>query len=258
VRVTTVAAGERLRPALLRCLGDGRSDLLPVEHRRTPDEVDAQVEELSRVQRLVHLAARMTDDDVRALAERIKRDNVSTYEEALTHLARQHGCYRAEGRLGNNDIRSDIRDAAKWSAASIANTYNYELARAIRRVGEEVPTANRHVYAYRLFHAPDSWGRRYAASKAEQVAQFERWQAINLAIGHFYQFNAVGEQYAEVRPYDTLCPACAGYVAGNPYPSVEALYRNVVLPAHLGCPHYGAAVGGRVAAGECEELWLGQ
>jgi hypothetical protein len=258
VGVKTVAASERLRPALLRHLEAGNLEALPVEYRRTPDEVDAQVEQLTRVQRLVHLAARMTDDDERDLAGHLKRDNVLTYEEALTQLARQHGCHMAEGHLGNNDVRRDIRDAADWSAASVVNTYNYELARAIRSVGEGAPTANRHVYAYRLFHAPDSWGRGYAAQKAEQVAQFERWQAINLAIGHFYQFNDVGEEYAEVRPYDTVCPACAEYVAGNPYRSIAELYRRTILPAHLGCPHYGAAVGGRVASGECEELWLGQ
>ncbi|MFA4973442.1 MAG: hypothetical protein WC683_12560 [bacterium] len=213
------------------------------------------VDSMTDVQRLVHLAARHTEDHVRVRRETMIRATRDVYGEAIRQEVIHIGCpdpgrvYLREG--------AELRRMAEHInevASGIENTYNYDLARAILQIGAETPTANRWVYAYRL----NGWEAERMAAKEPFIAETEYGWTVNAAKEAFWANNAQIRAAAEVVPYPTVCPICAEYVAGNPYPSMEALYRRCSLPAHPRCPHHGSPLlDRRLTRDECRDLWIG-
>lgn len=215
----------------------------------------AEVDQMTDVQRLVHLAAREVADDERAWRNRIFADVRGEYESALRHEVQAVGCLDP-GRvvLQEGAELKAVAERAAESARSIVNTFNYDLARAIRQIGQEAPRANRYVYEHRL----SVWQAERKEGKDQQITDAELGWAVNRAKEAFHQYNAEIAARAEVVPYPTACPVCAEYVAGNPYGSMDELYRRCVLPAHIGCPHHGRPLLDRkLTREECAGLWIG-
>jgi hypothetical protein len=213
------------------------------------------LDEMSDVEKLVHLAHRWTADDEELWADRLFRNNRKTYTDALDEEAAAWGCYPPPASLTRGPILKAIREEADESGRSIVGTFNYDLALAIRRIRRETPTANRHVYAYRL----RAWMQERARWKKPQIGMIETFKTVNRAQDDFYRFNDLPQEGAEVVPFSTVCEICAEYVAGNPYRSMQELLRRCRLPAHHNCPHYGRVIPARrLTRQECRELWMGE
>lgn len=178
-----------------------------------PRDWRSAVAEMTRVQRLVHLAMRRTLDDEERVRAELLRQRRAFYEDELTDQAARVGCPGRRGRLGEGPILSELNEASRDDAASIVNTYNYDLAAAIRQVHAETPTANRWVYAKRL----GAWESKRADWKDPQIAQYTEMSARSLAQQHFHRFNAtIG--FAELMPKTAVCPVCKGWVARGEVP----------------------------------------
>lgn len=211
----------------------------------------AMVDDLSDVGRLVHLAMRQDAYDVDRIRGELLRQRRRYYEAELTAQAQRIGCRGQVGRLGNGAILSELNDLSQRDAASIVNTYNYDLAVAIRYIRAEVPTANRYVYAKRL----GEWEQKRASWKNEQIAQYTEGSARAKAQQDFYQNNhAFG--VATLQPTQAVCPICQGWVARGEVPLNVA--QNNPPPYHPNCPHGWSVSYEKIPPDQCRYLWVGQ
>ena len=210
---------------------------------------------MTRVQKLVHLAYRRDSTYIREMGDSLFHRLRDAYQETLRREAIAIGC-PDPGPVWVNEGPglSALRQRADWAAESVANTYNYDLAVEIHHIRQETPTANRNVYAFRLLQ----WETERARWKNPQISLTETFWAINYAKEEFHRFNVIDVSYAEIRPFNTVCPICAELVSANPYPSVAAIFVETLLPVHANCPHYAhAVVGTKPTTMECKDLWLG-
>lgn len=213
------------------------------------------VNQMSYVQRLVHLAFRQVDADVREWRNQLFGVMRAAFAEAIQAEIVAVGCPNP-GRIvvrEGAELRI-IAHRAQTVAEGIVNTYNYDLAHEILRIGEEVRTANRNTYTARLYR----WDAARKGWKYAQIAETETAWAINMGKDAFHTYNSDIPAQAEVVPNKTQCPICAEYVRGNPYPSMAELYRRCILPAHPYCPHHGRVIpSGKPSPETCRQLWRG-
>ena len=209
-------------------------------------------ENASRVMRLVHLAARGDSVDVEEWRGRLLRMSREAYDDELAVQAAKVGCKGRYGRLGNNEILSDINARCEEWAGGIVNTYNYYLAGAIANIRSEVPTANRHVYASRL----RTWEEHYWSWKLPQIVEYTTGRARARAQQDFYRFNASLIGHATLQPRTAVCPVCKGWIARGKVPLRVAL--NNPPPYHPSCPHYWYTSPQKVNERDCANLWMGE
>lgn len=209
------------------------------------------VDQMADVGRLVHLAARQDPYDEDRIRSELLRQRRMFYEAELTHQAAKVGCPGRVGRLSNGAILSELNEMCQRDAKSIVNTYNYDLGIAIQHIRAQVPTANRHVYAYRL----KAWDASRSAWKNDQIQQYTENSARAKALQDFYQYNSnIGT--ATLVPKTAVCPVCIGWVARGEV-SIRTATNNPP-PYHVNCPHAWSTNPGKVAALECVNLWVGQ
>jgi len=227
-------------------------------NRATQADWVALVAEMSDVQRLVHLTGRMTAFEERDLADRLFAEGKMAYQDALDAEALKLGCPGGANISAGPEL-SALRARADWAAASVTNTYNYNLAREIISIGEDVPTANRHVYAWRLYGSDTSWDKGYWTDKATEIAQVEMMTVINAGIADFHDRNGhLFEATAKILPYFAVCDLCQEMVDGNPYTTVAEVFRKYILPPHPSCPHHCQAMPkDKLTSRECADLWMG-
>lgn len=209
-----------------------------------------RVDDLPNVGKLVHLAMRMTEDDVTRMTGELTKQRRLVYEDEITIQAERVGCGGRRGRLTTGPSLSALREQSQKDATSIVNTYNYDLAMAVEHIRSQVPTANRHVYAKRL----QEWEQTRAAWKKGQIEQFTTGTARALAQQDFYRFNNL-EGYANLEPTEAVCPVCIGWVKKGDVDLREA--QNHPPPYHVNCPHIWATYPGKVPKRECPNLWVG-
>lgn len=218
------------------------------------------VDAMTDVQRLVHLGGRMDQADRDEFQKRRFDQARETWKQAMQQEVNRWGCAgtKALPPSGGQEL-SDIKDRTDFAADSVTGTYNLNLAKEIIRIGQDTPTANRHVYAYRLFYTPGGWDARYWAAKEVEVAQNESMVHINAAIEAFYNRNGdLLQPEANVVPFTAAEEVCQGIVDGNPYRSVQVVYQKFDLPVHPNCPHTAQAVADkRLSPSVCRELWVG-
>lgn len=232
------------------------------EERATPAQWKKLVQGMSKVQKTVHLAGRWVADDRKELAGRLFREGRETYRQSLQNEVNRLGCggHKALVPAAGPELKA-LRERADWAAGSVGGTYNLNLARAILHIGETTPTANRHVYAHRLFYGQDAWDKKYWDAKSVEISQVETMTSVNAGVADFYARNGdIIMPKAVVRPYVAVCPICIEMVAGNPYDSVDEVFRQWELPAHINCPHFCDVLveGRRLTRDECSRLWVGQ
>lgn len=209
-----------------------------------------RVDEFSNVMKLVHLAMRRDFVDEEQIRTELLEQGRRAYEDELTLQAKRMGCDRV-GQLLNGPILSELNETYTQHAASIANTYNYDLAAQVEVIRREVPTANRHVYAYRL----RQWDEVRAAFKNEQIGQVTENYARSLAMQHFYQYNgSVGT--AVLQPGSAVCPVCQGWIDRGEVPLPVAMGNPP--PYHPSCPHYWETAPGQRDTDACALLWMGE
>jgi hypothetical protein len=176
------------------------------------------------------------------------------YEDELNRLAAQVGCTGTRrARVIAGPILNELNEQSKQEAASIARTYNRDLARAIAAIRAETPTANRNLYARRL----QEWDEARQRWKTPQIGMNLRSSAIQKAQDDFMRFNNVRGAEARMVPRIGVCPICqrlinlgwvdAGTVRSNP------------APIHVNCPHtWEWRKLDKLNAEECQDLWLGE
>lgn len=220
----------------------------------TESEVRREIEKLSPVGQLVHLAMRYNIDTEEALRSSMLKERRRIYEEELNSLAIQVGCTGARrARVTSGPVLTALNDASKIEAASITRTYNRDLARAIAAVRAETPTANRYVYARRL----SAWDETRQQWKTPQIGMHVRTSAIQQAQADFRRFNNVRGAQARMVPRVGVCPICQGLINMG---WVDASVADAnPAPIHVGCPHtWEWRKLDRLTPTECQDLWLGE
>jgi len=216
-----------------------------------PLDWTALVAQMSNVQKLVHLAMRRDPLDEDRIRTELLQQRRRAYEDELMIQAARVGCPGRSARLENGAVLTALNEMCERDAVSIANTYNYRLGGAIRRIFEEVPTANRHVYAKRL----QVWEAERDEWKVYQIAEYTEGSTRAIAQSDFYRFNgAFGT--AVLEPVEAVCPVCQGWVARGEVPLREA--TNNPPPYHPNCPHGWRTMPERVAEEDCPLLWMGE
>lgn len=218
---------------------------------KAPREPQDLIDQMSRVQIIVHLAMRWVTDDVERIRSELLRQRRTYYEAELTAQAARAGCLSRRGRLSEGLELTELNEMSQADAASITNTYNYDLARAILDIGAETPTANRWVYANRL----QAWETERAAWKQAVIAQYTELTARSKAQSDFYKYNTNLIGVAILEPRVAVCPVCQGWIDRGEVP-LEIATANPP-PYHVQCVHAFSCDPQRVAKRECLELWMG-
>lgn len=211
------------------------------------------VSDFSRVMKLVHLAMRMDQSDVQALAVELFNEKRQAYKDALEVEAANVGCAGRKAVVPQ-DRMAEMREEANTEAAGIINTYNYDLALAVRSIRAETATANRNVYAKRLA----DWEASRNEWKSKQIALWNIVKWADTAQADFLNYNRdiIGEGgYAIVEPQNTaVCAICQYWVKQGKVKIDET--RRQQWPAHLNCPHHWVYHYRKVKV-DCAELWVG-
>jgi len=215
-----------------------------------PRRWEGIVDSLSPVQKLVHLAVRLDVVEEERIRGELLKMRRRAYEDELTIQARRVGCPSRRGRLTAGPSLTALNDMSRIDAASIANTFNYDVAIAIENIGIEVPTANRNVYVKRL----SEWEARRDRWKSAQIAQYAEGTARSLAQADFAEFNDL-EGYAVLLPKAAVCPVCIGWVKRGQVPLKVAM--NNPSSFHPMCPHIWETRAGQVPKLACPDLWMG-
>jgi len=207
---------------------------------------------MTRVQALVHLAARYDSVD----EERIRADLLSirrkAYNDELEIQAGKVGCLGLRGRLSNGNILSALNDVSKADAVSIANTYNYYLALEIIRARQANIYGNRYYYAKWI----REWQPTYWAWKDRQILTTTVATARKMALQDFYTYNGGIMGTAKLEPRTAVCPICQGWIARGVVALRVAL--NFPPPYHISCPHFFTVRAKHVTKEDCELLWMGE
>lgn len=209
------------------------------------------IDDMSNVQRLVHLAARWDIVDEENWRGEILRKMRTAYDEELTIQAARVGCSGRRGHLRNGPLLSALNDKAREHAASIVNTYNYDLALFILNVGRQTPTANRFVYAKRY----RDWAAARASWKTPQINLMSMTWARTKAQQDFVDQNG-RRGTAQLTPRTAVCPICQGWINRGRVPINVAM--NNPPPYHQGCPHVWSLDSGKVLRDQCVDLWMGE
>lgn len=188
----------------------------------------AAVDDLSDVGKLVHLVMRQDPYSISRVKNELLRDRRRYYEAELTDQARRVGCPGQVGRLTNSNILSELNLESARDATSIVNTYNADLASAIRYIRAETPTANRYVYAKRL----GAWEQKRSSWKNNQIAQYTEGSARAKAQQDFHRNNGTFG-VAVLLPKRAICPICIGWVNRGEVPLNIA--TNNPGPFHPNC-----------------------
>jgi len=211
----------------------------------------ALTDQLSDVQKLVHLAVRMDQYDRDALALELTRSMRRAFEDELSIQANRIGCPSRSGRLNNSPILSQLNETARAKADSIVATFNYDLAAQVVQIKSNAPKANRNVYASQL----RAWDARRNSWKSAQIAMDSDGTARSLAQQEFYAHNGRGGA-ARLLPGKAVCPVCQGWINREEVPLAVA--QSNPPPYHPNCPHYWATKPDKWPEGTCAILWMGE
>jgi len=211
----------------------------------------ARMEEFSPVMKLVHLAMRKDDVDEDETRTKLLKEGRRLFEDELTMQAARGGCPGRRGLLRNGPILTELNNVYTDHAKSITNTYNYDLAAQIAQIRQDVPTANRHVYAKRLRR----WDEQRAELKTPVISQMTEAVARSLAQEAFYDHNGMSG-YAELMPKTAVCPVCQGWINRGHVPLNVAMGHPP--PYHIRCPHFWQTRPGQRTEDECRLLWMGE
>ncbi len=212
---------------------------------------EERIDELSNVQRLVHLAMRKDMVDEEAIRGELLKSRRRAYEQELTILARGAGCEERRGRLTAGEALDELNDESRGDSASVVNTFNFDLAVAIQAIGAQFPRANRHTYAKHL----QTWDENRNKWKVPQIATWTEGSARSRAQADFVRLNGI-EGVAVLVPEHAAEHICQGWINRGRVPLREAMLNRP--PYHLGCIHIFEILADQVVEAECDELWVGE
>jgi len=209
---------------------------------------------LTDVQRLVHLAMRLTDPDVEEMYSFLFNRGRLIYEDTLNKMAEQIGCPGKKARLTNSAVLNELSLLYRSHATSIIATYNYDLVGALIGIYKQNPYSNRYTYAKYI----TEWEEQRKDWKAPQIALMTAQYAQNMAIGHFALYNQFNIGYGTFDgPDDEItCPICKDLLDRNPYSLAHFHYLEV--PVHVNCRHHLKLHLQKATPEQCQRLWMGE
>lgn len=219
----------------------------------TARQIREAIERLTDVQKLVHLAYRLTDPDVEELYEYLMREGRRVYTETLEQMAGQLGCPERKANLTNSYVLSELSLLYRSHATSIVATYNYNLVSALEEIYEQNKYANRHYYAKFV----REWEEARIDWKGPQITLVTTQFAKNMAVQHFTAFNPITGYALFDGPDDELtCKICKELLDRNPYTLERVKYLEV--PVHPNCRHNIKIIADSFPKAWCPRLWMGE
>lgn len=221
--------------------------MLTLEAKAHPTWQQVVSDNLSPVQRLVHLAMRYDSEMTGSIRGELTRARLRAYNDELSIQARRAGCTR-QGEMTAGPALSELNEMSKEDAEAMERQYNLDLAGAIAQIGKDTPSANRNVYAARL----REWEGKRVEAKAPAIAQWTENSARAKGFEDFHKNNKL-EGTAHLEPEIAVCPVCQGWVNRGEIPLKVA--SNNPPPYHFRCPHEWVTTPEKVD--DCTDLWVG-
>lgn len=216
-----------------------------------PRDPATLIAKLSPVQRIVYDWAHEGESQSAIRSDELQRIRIVAFNSEIGNQNYAVGCFARGGYLTNPDIITSLKRDSDKDAAGIVNTFNYDLAAAIIRIGEEHPKLSRYKYGDYLI----DWRRQRDAVKGPQIAQYTESDARAKAQTEFYRRNWQLIGTARLEPTSAVCPVCQSWVARGEVPMAVAI--NNPPPYHLRCPHFWVTNPKKVLPGGCAKLWNG-
>lgn len=200
----------------------------------------------SPVMVLVHDTMRLYEEDQNFIYDEILKSRIVEYEDAISDYIAQMGCGGKAHVTSQKEIEY-IKDQSREDAQSILNTHNRDLAKTIRGIKDDVPTANRSTYTSRF----RIWNMGRQIWKATQIALHTTLTTRDYALKTFSDHNNL-EPNVKLFPRTAKEPICQGWI-NRGLVNYEVAERNP-SPYHLNCVHYWKPM---FRIGKCEGLWIG-
>jgi len=216
---------------------------------RNPDTLTGR---MTPVQYIVYSAAQEGDAQARAMSRELAEMRRLAFNDELTTLNYAAGCYARAGNVRDPTLLRRLQVESDEDAAGIVNTFNYDLAAAILRIGQEYPQANRAVYAARL----REWRNTRETWKAGQIVRHTELTARAAAQSEFRRRNEGLLKKARLQPASAKCPVCIGWIKRGDVPAYVAV--RYPPPYHTNCPHFFEFTSAKLKPGECATLWNGE
>jgi poly-D-alanine transfer protein DltD len=212
-----------------------------------------EVRTLSDVQKLVHLAMRYDSKTAYAIEKALVQARRTEIESTIREMLAEAGCNASQvtAKLKTPAITKEIRRQSRRDARSIARTYNYHLAREIKRIAKEEPKANRHTYAAKL----RSWESGRATWKDNEIAANTRLTARTIAQKVFIKNNKARGRAYLAGPDPAAEEICQGWL-NRGYVKASVAQRNP-SPFHIKCIHYWIMEVAIRKSLDCEDMWNG-
>lgn len=203
---------------------------------------------MSKLTDVIALLYRYTESDTDKLAKQLNERMRAAWVNALSELAKKHGCDRLAGVPKGADARK-LREDARRDAESVARTYNRELTEEINRLAAANPKGNRQYYISNL----NKWQKKRDSHKLYAIGLNTDTNAREYAFQRFYMENAaLARRFVAAGP-PAVCEKCITIFAAG---VVDFAYtQSHPFPQHYLCPHWYQAVA--PAKAECATLWLG-
>ena len=216
-----------------------------------PRDPSTLVAKLSEVQRIVYDWGRRGEAQVAAESNELQRTRIVAFNSEIGNQNYAAGCFARGGHLTNSDIIARLKRDSDKEAQGIINTFNYDLAAAILRIGAEHPSLNRNQYGSYL----QEWFSQRESWKDAQIAQYTDSDARAMAQTEYYRRNWRLMGTAKLQPKRAVCPVCQGWIERGEVKMEVAI--NNPPPYHPRCPHIWDVNPKKVAPGECAQLWNG-
>lgn len=224
-----------------------------------PSDLMALETQMTQVQRLVFYRSMWDATDAGEMADRLHADGIKVAGASLGDLGEKLWGEEFDRVIDLTDpgLLAEVRATAWSTATQVTLTRNFEMAKQILKIGRDVPTANRYVYAARL----RVWDAARSVWKSAQVVLDQAVRTIEGTVSRFLNRNKEIMGQFVVIPDTWALPECKfdcrGFILGGPYDLSE--WSSVgPFPLHPNCPHrkdlVGDAMGNLPDQGEA---WLG-
>lgn len=213
--------------------------------KAAPDWEDS-LDGFSPVMVLVHDTMRLYEEDQNLIYDEILKSRIVEYEDAISDYIAQMGCGGKAHITSQKEIEH-IKAQSLEDAEGVVNTHNRDLAKIVRQIRVDVPSANRYTYTSRL----RMWNSDRYTWKATQIALHTTLTTRDYALKAFSDHNNL-EPNVKLLPRTAKEPICQGWI-NRGLVNYAVAERNP-SPYHVNCVHYWKPM---FRIGKCEGLWKG-
>lgn len=200
----------------------------------------------SKVMAIVHLAMRMNEVDIESLYDEMYKARKAEFDDAVSDYLAQMDC-GGKAYLKAGPEMKLMKAQSRLESEGIADTYNRDLAKAIQKIKDTVPSANRYTYVSQL----RAWEAARRIWKMTQISLHTIMTSRDQALKAFSDRNNLAPT-VELYPKKAAEPICQGWI--NRGIVSYRVAKNNPSPYHVGCLHYWRP---KFVKGDCDNLWIG-